>query len=103
LQIERHQEKAHEKRDNCKKEEVMINDHSSSLSVDILSGKRIALCQGLHLAHASALALTQAATKLATQIIMSPMVNTSKAVPSSLSTCTWRMRTMDEFTSRKKQ
>jgi hypothetical protein len=63
--------------------------------------KGIAPCQGLLHAHAPVLALAQAVAKGAMQIIMSPVMTASKAVPSSVSICTETMM-MDKSTVQKK-
>jgi hypothetical protein len=64
--------------------------------------KEVAACQGLLLAHALILTLSQAVAKGAMWIIMSPMMTTSKAVPSSASIYTWSMKTKDQSTVQKK-
>jgi hypothetical protein len=57
--------------------------------------KGVAPVQGLLLAHAPVLALAQAAATGAMQTIMSPMMTSSQADPSSASICTLRIPTMD--------
>jgi hypothetical protein len=64
--------------------------------------KGVAPCQVLLLAHVSILALAQAVAKGAVQIIMSPMIIASKAVPSSPSICTQTMKTTDKSTIQKR-
>ncbi len=100
--------KSYEKIDDCKrnhfkkKNKVMHNDHSSSLSLDILSGKRSCSLSRSPSPSCSHLGFAQAIAKGATQIIMSPMITISRAISSSTSIRTWTTRMRDESTAQKK-